>query len=219
MKQWTLALAIAGTLGGLVGCSSDAQTPSQVASAAAAVSGQAPARGGAQDGAERVAPTAAGDNAAGTAAPEEKSSGTDPLEAIEISDAAIKQIAGATKSERLWEITASIRNGSKVALPGVELVADLTKKGEEQAFARNSAEVRFDVPLQPGDAFKWRSLSPVLGKNPPDEATVAVKATRWLEAPVADENAWKPLDPATATPKTVGEPITVPVEQKTASRD
>lgn len=205
MKQWTLALAIACALAAATGCQSDAQTPK--ASAAAPVSADAPQSQDDAPAARVAAPVGGGSNGD----PGDEASDKEArLSKITVSDAAVKQIAGEKKGQRLWEVTATVRNGSASALPGVELVADLTKPGEDHAFARSSAEVRFDAPLQPGKSFAWRSLSPVVGKSPPEAATVAVKATRWLE-PTRSADTWKPLDPKTATPKTVGETMTVPM--------
>lgn len=191
MKQWMLGLAMAGMMVGATGCSSDAQTPAAGSERAAA----APA------GADQVADAG---TASVAAAP------VDGIEAVSISGAKVAQIDGDAKGERLWEIVATIRNGSTTPLPGLELVADLRIDGESHAFARNSAELRFETPLPPGEQFTWRSLSPADGKVDAKSVQVVVEATRWLEAAKVEDGGWKPLDPSTAEPKTVGEPITLP---------
>ncbi len=205
MKHWMRGLAMASMVVA-AGCSSDAKT----------TSGDTIGEGRVTTGvAAQDAPITTSGAVTATGAPASSSPPTESLDVIAISDVAVKQINGESKGERLWEITASIRNEGAVALPGVELVADLYTAGEAHAFARNSAELRFPVTLKPGSTFAWRSLSPIIGKPPKGKALVSVKATRRLETMVGVSDGWRPLDTATAVPKIVGKPVIVPAAKLT----
>jgi len=212
MKHWMQGLAMASMVVA-AGCSSDAKTTSGDTIAEGRVTTAVDV------GHEQGSPITKAETVAAKGGPASTSLPTESLDVIAISDAAVEQINGESKGERLWEITASIHNGGAVELPGVELVADLSTASEEHAFARNSAEVRFPVLLKPGSTFAWRSLSPVIGKPPQGEALVSVKATRRLETLAAVSDGWRPLDPATAVPKIVGKPVIVPAAKMATRGD
>lgn len=195
MKQWMLMLAVAGAAVVGTGCNSEAQTTGPGAPKAAPMVAEAK---GDASGSEKKTPTP----------PDEVKEG---VEAVAIDGARIALVDGEKKGEKLWQVEATIRNGGRAPLPGVEVVADLSIAGEEHAFARHSAEVRFESPLAAGEKFAWRSLFPADRKADDSSVRVSVDATRWLDPVKTDDGGWKPLDPKTAEAKTVGDPITIPV--------
>jgi len=127
---------------------------------------------------------------------------------VRLADAAVTQETGADKA-KMWSIEATVHNDTSQPLAGVEVVADLREKGAEQSFHRASSEVRFETPLAPGASLALSVTAPVLA-DAPKEVEVQIELLRRLEPPAPSEDAWKPLDPATAEKRQVGEAIVWP---------
>lgn len=117
-----------------------------------------------------------------------------------------------------WEVAADLMNNSTLPLPGVEIQVVLTPAVDEGALPDTTlsmiSQVRFDSALPSGSVFQWRSRLPFESEQDLGSYIVKVSPLKWLDK---SGDGWKPLDPATTEPVTVGKPVIFPAADDVAS--
>lgn len=188
MGNWIKLVLVASALGvaaGITGCSG-AQSASGDGTAATTTAPAQPAA----PAAETVKPVI--DKPAEPVAPKVSFSGT----TVRLDPPKNDKVPGE------WRIQTRIRNDDTVAMDGLEIVLDLHREGQEHAERVHGTQVRFSPALAPGKSWPLTVVLPEPDRKV-DAAGVtasprAIRALKPLTGP-----AWRPLDLARATPKSV----------------
>jgi len=172
-----------------------------------------------------LASMAAGCGKTGTPGPSsDEEAGAAPV-AIEANQAADAPVAAGLSSDaafdhvkvverepgKAWAVRATLINKGSVPLQGGDFVIELTRKGEKSPFATHGTQVFFSPAVPPGRTTGFVASFPVTGTQdlpPVDGVETTIRLHKASAAPVVAEG-WKPLDPATATPKEVGQKVLV----------
>lgn len=151
--------------------------------------------------------------------------GAEPV-AIDASDApAGPAVGGGTASDadfdhvkvmerepgKSWAVRATLINKGSAPLQGGDFVIELTRKGEKAPFATHGTQVFFSPTVPPGRTTGFVASFPVTGvEDLPsvDGVETKIRLHKASAAPAVADG-WKPLDPATATPKEVGQKVMV----------
>lgn len=115
-----------------------------------------------------------------------------------------------------WVIRASLVNTGAAPLDGGEFVVDLVRNGEDQPFAVHSTQVFFSPAVAAGRSTSFIATMPgsnVASRPALNQLSARARLVKALPRPRVAA-AWKPLDPATATPRVVGDTVIIDASGK-----